>query len=68
MSKIRYTGITYKQGFRYTCYDATTTQNLKDFRNSSLWTCSHIMDIHVLKSQNKNDDFDDFWPDIVALM
>ena len=43
-----------KRGIRYTCYVATATQNLKDFRNSSPWTCSHIMDI--LRSQNKNDD------------
>ena len=33
MSNIRNTGITDKRGFRYTCYVATSTQNLKDFRN-----------------------------------
>ena len=32
-----------------------TTQNLKNVRNSSLWTCSHIMGISM--SQNKKDDF-----------
>ena len=31
-------------GFRYPCYVATATQNLKYFRNSNLCTCSHIMD------------------------
>ena len=46
MSKIRNTGITYKQGFLHPCYVATATQNLKDFRKSSLRTCSHIMDIY----------------------
>ena len=42
MSKLRNTGITDKRGFPHPCYVATATQNLKDFRNSSLWTCSHI--------------------------
>ena len=35
MSKIGNTGITDQLGFRYTCYVATATQNLKDFHNSS---------------------------------
>ena len=56
MSKRRNTGKTDQRGFRYTgtCLVATATQNLKDFRNShnsSLWTCSHIMDIS--RNQNK---------------
>ena len=36
MSRIRNTRITDKRGFRRTCYIATATQNLKDFRISSL--------------------------------
>ena len=39
MSKLRNTEKTDKRGFSHTCYVATATQNLKDFRNSSLWTC-----------------------------
>ena len=31
------------------------TQNLKNLRNSSLWTCWHIMD--MLRNQNKNGNF-----------
>ena len=49
------TGITDKWGFRHTCYVATAAQNLNDFRNSNLWTCSHIM--VILRSQNKNTEF-----------
>ena len=37
MSKLRNTGIVNKQGFWYTCYIATATQNLDDFRNSSVF-------------------------------
>ena len=45
-------------GFRYTCYVATATQNLKDFRNSSLWTCSLLMAISRI--ENVYRLFDDF--------
>ena len=45
MSKLRNTGITNKRGFPHPCYVATATQNLKDFRNSSLWTYSHIKEV-----------------------
>ena len=41
MSKIGNTGITDKRGFRYTCYVAIATQNLKDsgrLTSSQLWT------------------------------
>ena len=55
MSKIRYAGITDKRGFRHTCYVATTAQNLKDDRNSGLWTCLHLM--AILRSQSENTDF-----------
>ena len=55
MSKIKNTWITDKRDFRHTCYVATAAQNLKDFCNSSLWTCSHLM--AILKSQNKNTIF-----------
>ena len=51
MSKITNTGITDKWGLRHTSYVALATQNLKDFRNSSLWTSSNIMDIS--RSKNK---------------
>ena len=27
------------------CYAATATQNVQRLRNSSLWTCSHILDL-----------------------
>ena len=54
MSKIRNTGITGKWSFRHTCYVATATQNSKDFRNSSQWTCSHHM--FMLNSKDKNTD------------
>ena len=47
--------MTDKWGFRHTCYVATSAQNLNDFHNSSLWTCSHLM--AILRSQNKNTDF-----------
>ena len=43
MLKIKNTGITDERGFRYTCYVATAAQNLKDFRDCSLWTCSYII-------------------------
>ena len=55
MAKIRNTEITDKWCFRHTCHFATVSQNVKDFQNSSLWTCSHLMDI--LRSQHKNTDF-----------
>ena len=48
----KYTRITDKWGFRHTRYVATATQNLKDFRNSGLWTCSHLMGI---ATQNLKD-------------
>ena len=66
MSKVGNTGISDKRGFRYTCYVAIATQNLKDFHNFNLWTCSHIMDMS--RGQNKNDDFSRFWSDCVALI
>ena len=50
MSKIRNTGITDQWGFRHPCYVATASQYLKDFHNSSLWPCSHVMNI----SRNEN--------------
>ena len=46
MFKLRNTEITDKRGFPQPCYVATATQNLKDFRNSSLWTCSHIKEVY----------------------
>ena len=52
MSKIRNTGITDQW---HTCYVVTATQNVKDLRNSSLWTCSHLM--AILRSQNENTNF-----------
>ena len=55
MSEIRNTGITAKRGFRHIFDVATAAENVKDFHNSSLWTCSHLMDI--LKSQNKKHVF-----------
>ena len=55
MSKIRNTGINDKWGFRHTCYVATAAQNIKDFRNANLWTCSHPM--AILRSRDKNTDF-----------
>ena len=54
-SKIRNTGITDKWAFRHTSYVVTAAQYLKDFRNCSLWTWSHLMTI-ILSSQNKNTD------------
>ena len=54
MSQIRNTGIIDNVFGTFATF-ATSTQNLKDIRNSSLWTGSHIMDI--LRSQNKNVDF-----------
>ena len=48
MSKMRNIEIPDKRGFGYICYVATATQNLKDFRNSSVWTCPHIMDRPLL--------------------
>ena len=45
MSKIRNTGIADKGGFRHSCCVATATENLKDFRNSRLLSCSHHMAI-----------------------
>ena len=53
MFKLRNTGKTDKRGFPHPFYVATTTQNLKDFRNSSLWTCSHIKEV----GQNEIIDF-----------
>ena len=50
MSKIKNTGLTDKW---HTCYIATATQNLKDFHNSSLWTCSPIIDM----SRSENNFF-----------
>ena len=47
MHKIGNTGMDDKQDFRYTCYVATANQHLKDFRNSSLCACSHIIDILI---------------------
>ena len=63
MSKIRNTGITGKWGFRHTYNVATAAQ--KDFRNYSLWTCSHIM--AILRNKNKNTDFLDDFSLIVSL-
>ena len=57
MSKIRNTGITGKWNFRHACYVATAAQNLKDFHNSSSWTCSHRLIMDLLESQNINIDF-----------
>ena len=36
-------------------YVVTATQNLKDFRNSSPWTCSTLM--AILRIQHKNTDY-----------
>ena len=55
MSKISYMGITDKWGFWHTCYVVPAAQNIKEFRHSSIWTCSHI--IVILRSQHKNTDF-----------
>ena len=51
MPKIRNTGITDKWDFCHTYYIAIAIQNLKESHNSSLWTCSHIMDLS--RSENK---------------
>ena len=49
MFKIRNTEITDKRGFPQPCYVATATQNLNDFRNSSLWTSSHMKEVYKAK-------------------
>ena len=46
--------ISDKWGFWHTCYVATATQNL-NYYISSLWVCSHIMDI--IKKRKYNFDF-----------
>ena len=43
MSKIGNIGITGKRGFRYTCYFATATQNLKDLRNAIVYGHAYIL-------------------------
>ena len=47
MTKTRNTETTAKWGFRHPRNVATATQHLNDFRNSSLWTCSHTG--HIMK-------------------
>ena len=61
MSKMGNTEITDEWSFRHAGYVDTAAQNLKDFRNSSLLTCSHIMDIS--RSENNISAFEWFWPD-----
>ena len=46
MFKLGNTEITDKRGFQQPCYVATATQNSKDFRNSSLWSCSHMKEVY----------------------
>ena len=67
MFKIRNTGITDKQGFQYTCYIATSTENLKEFRNASVWTCSHTLLWTYEGAKIKLWLLNDFWPDCVAV-
>ena len=62
MSEMQNAGITAKW---HPCYVATVTQNLKYFRNSIIWTISHVM--AILRGQNKNTDFLLILPDCVAL-
>ena len=45
----------HKGGLKPDSFHFTATQNLKDFRNSSLWTWQNTIDI--LRSKNKHDDF-----------
>ena len=52
MSNIRNTEITGERGFRYIFYVATAIQNIKDFRNFSLWTF-HIFNMDISRNQNK---------------
>ena len=60
-------GKTDKWGVRHTCYIATATQNLKDFRNSSPWKSSHIMDIIIKKRKYNLVFLYDCLPDSVVL-
>ena len=66
MSKIRNKGITDKWCVRHICYAATATQNLKDFRNFSRWTYSHLMETNQ-GAENKNTEFFDDISLIVSL-
>ena len=50
------------RGFRHICNIATATPNLKDFHNSSIWTCSQIMDIlHEAKTKTKPRRLEQRW-------